>query len=138
MVNVRIIGISGSLTSFYKGTAKWDILNNLGVKRILIIANTYFIKSLPMQLLSPQHIAQLYKKTDYHDKLTVCKTYDDKVILKWNNHKLVRTVRLNQANVPVLYSASSSAKYNAVCEGVDNHNLEPKCFATHIILGDEE
>ena len=37
-----------------------------------------------------------------------------------------------------MYSAPSNTEHNAVCKEVNNDNLEPKCFATHIIPGDEE
>ena len=45
---------------------------------------------------------------------------------------------LNQSNAPVLYSAPSNTKYNEVYKEVNDNNIEPKCFATHIILGDKE
>ena len=106
--------------------------------RILIILNTYFIQDLPIRLLSPQYLAQLYKKIDHKDKCTVCETYDDEVILKWDNHKFVKIVRLDKSNVPVLHCAPSNSKYNSIYKEINDDSHEPRSFVTHIILGNEE
>ena len=100
-VRVRVKGISGKLQAGHKGTVRWNIEDDQGVKHTLDIPDTFFIKELPIRLLSPQHLAQTLESGEVTKDGTICETFARKVVLKWKDRQNVRTVNLNQNNVAV-------------------------------------
>ena len=77
-VNVRIKGIKGHSTSVLRGTVKWTIQDDDGTAHDIHLPNTYFMDSLPLRLLSPQHLAQTY---DTNPDGTISYTTADSVVL---------------------------------------------------------
>jgi hypothetical protein len=82
-VNVRVSGIGGAVTANYKGTVKWSIEDDDGRVHTWLIPDTYYNKSTPYRLLSPQHWAQ----TQRDDRGTWAATYYDAVNLFWEGNR---------------------------------------------------
>ena len=137
-VRVRVKGISGKLQAGHKGTVRWKIEDDQGVKHTLDIPDTFFIKELPIRLLSPQHLAQTLESSEVTEDGTICETFARKVVLKWQDRQNVRTVNLNQNNVAVIRSAPSIRSYLAFEEPLQSQAKEPRVFQTHVIPPDDE
>jgi len=135
-VRVRIRGVAGTLHSAYTATLKWTILDDNGVPRDLIIPNGYIVEELPIRLLSPQHLAQIYKAQHGTSSGTCCIQTDANAILVWDRQRYTKTVPLNSSNVPVFQSAPSYRRFDQLEHTHDSRLQEPQCFATHIIPPD--
>jgi hypothetical protein len=104
----NITGV-GQTKATYVGTAKWLIVNDQGWKHELLIPGTRFQKDLPFCLLSPQHVAQVYK-----DPQTTCLTLMDRVIFEWGKGKWRRTLPLHQSSkVALMWLAPGYKKFYA-------------------------
>jgi len=132
-VNVRVKGIQGHSTSALKGTVQWDIHDDDGQRHSIVLPNTYYIESLPLRLLSPQHFAQVRKNQETSPTGTVSYTTADSVVLMWHNQRYQRTVRLNSANVAVFRSAPGYTTLMAFDHAYNSHHRDPCGFATHLI-----
>ena len=131
-VNVRIKGIKGHSTSAHRGTVKWTIQDDNGKPHDIILPDTYLIDSLPIRLLSPQHMAQVYQAQDTMTDGTISYTTADSVVLMWNNRKFRRTIRLNPSNVAVLRSAPDYISLMAFTDAHPHTNFEPVGYATNL------
>jgi hypothetical protein len=120
----KVTGI-GKAISTHEGTVRWLIVDDDGSRHELLIPGTRFQQQLPFRLLSPQHVAQVYK-----DPKTTCLTLMDKVIFQWGGGKWKRTLPLHRSsNVAMMWSAPSNHKFYAY----------PANFSeSHIIPDDEE
>ena len=137
-VKVRIKGISGKLQSAYKGTVVWRVIDDDQRTHELHIPDTYYVPNLPLRLLSPQHMAQAFRKMGGEADGTTCKTLADRVILRWDNRQFTKTIPLGPANIATMRSAPGQSKYTAFaakCEGVTN---EPVAYDAHWIPPDPE
>ena len=120
------------------GTVKWTIADDDEAEETFLILNTFFVLGLPVHLLSPQHLAQVFKEKEKTEDGTCAQTFHNRVTLVWNDHSRQQTVFLNNSNVPVFCSASACnqhASFKAI------HNLtcdEPCIFQTHFIPLDED
>ena len=84
-VRRRIHGIGGSVQcDIMMGTLRFSIEDDDGVIHDIIILDLFYVPDATSHLLSPQHWAQ--KAKDNHPKRhsTWCGTYDDEIILKWD------------------------------------------------------
>jgi hypothetical protein len=122
--------IGGTITATLCGTVRWEIEDDDGVVHQQTIPGTYYNPNAEYKLYSPQHVAQVYK--DHHPKPhgTWCATYDDSVVLQWDQRRFTRTVPLDKKrNVALIRSAAGYQKFtafcNTVCEG------EPLVAFTH-------
>jgi hypothetical protein len=107
-VTTNITGI-GKAKATFVGTARWMIVDDQGRKHELLIPGTRYQKDLPFRLLSPQHVAQVYK-----DPQTSCLTLIDKVIFEWGGGKWKRTLPLHKSsNVALMWSAPGYKKFFA-------------------------
>jgi hypothetical protein len=80
----RIKGIGGvHIVASMKGTLKWKISDDDGRIHTFLIQDSFYHKSSPYRLLSPQHLAQ----TCYDDvRGTWCGTYQDGIDLHWDHN----------------------------------------------------
>jgi hypothetical protein len=79
-----------------KGTIRWHILDDDGVEHELLIPGSYYVKDLPVRLLSPQHLAQVLKSTETIKDGTICYTVADRAVLEWFNRRYILSVPLTR------------------------------------------
>jgi GAG-pre-integrase domain len=118
-VNMRVQGIGGTVTATLCGTVRWDIEDDDGVVHQQIIPGTYYNPGSEYKLYSPQHVAQV--SNDHHPKPhgTWCATYDNSVVLQWDQRKYTRTVLLDRKkNVALMRSATGYQKFTAFCNTI--------------------
>ena len=101
-VTTGVIGIGGPSAFTYKGTVKWTIEDNNGMKHSMIIPDTYYHKDCPYRLLSPQHWSQQRNE----GRNSWCKTYHDATVLGWKGGAYQRSIPLDKSsNIAKLRSA---------------------------------
>jgi hypothetical protein len=129
-VNTRVQGIGGTITATLCGTVRWEIEDDNGVVHQQTIPGTYYNPNSEYKLYSPQHMAQVYKDHDPKPHGTWCATYDDSVVLQWDQRKFTRTVPLDRKrNVALIRSAAGYQKFTAFCNTVCED--EPLVAFTH-------
>ena len=79
----RVRGISGYLAAVKVGTARWKIEDDKGETHTFLIPNTYYIPELPLRLLSPQHLAQIFAPFEKTNEGTYERTTSSRVVLTW-------------------------------------------------------
>ena len=116
----KIKGISGTLSDVRKGTLKWQIEDDDGVKHDVIIPGSYYVPEASSRLLSPQHWAQTAKDNKPKPRGTWCATYDDSIELWWGQRKYKRTLPLDpkETNVGTMQSAPGYKRYSAFCSEI--------------------
>jgi hypothetical protein len=124
-------GIAGKISRIsHIGTLCWRIIDDEGEVREMRIPNSLLVPEAKVRLLSPQHLAQECEKNTIMRDGTVCTTYADKIVLKWDQRKYQKTILLTarNANVGVMYSVPGYSKYHAYCLKTDNlyDTLSPK------------
>jgi Reverse transcriptase (RNA-dependent DNA polymerase) len=129
-VNTRVQGIGGTITATLCGTVRWEIEDDNGVVHQQTIPGTYYNPNSEYKLYSPQHVAQVYNDHTPMQHGTWCATYDDSIVLQWDQRKFTRTVCLDkQKNVALMRSASGYQKFAAFCHAVGED--EPLVAYTH-------
>jgi hypothetical protein len=89
LVDLKIKGIKGHLTTSKVGTVKWMIEDDSGRNHHFDIPGTYLVPELPIHLLSPQHVAkEMMKKTTIPDNMQ-CITFADRVTVSWHHGKIL-------------------------------------------------
>jgi Reverse transcriptase (RNA-dependent DNA polymerase)/GAG-pre-integrase domain len=116
--NKNVHGYGGSVTPItHQGTIRWDLLDDRGMTRTLVIPNSFFVPSSKVRLLSPQHLAQ-QRKDDFPIKDgTRCITNGDSIILQWDQRKIKVTAKLdpNASNVATLWTSPGYKKAMSFC-----------------------
>ena len=136
-VTVRVKGIAGKLAAAYKGTVMWQIQDDQGGVHKMRIPNAYYVPSLPLRLLSPQHLAQVMRKYEKTEDGTCCHTYHNRVVLKWQDQSYTKTVTLGRANVATMRSAPGFSTYQAFATRCDVTDSDIKAYDAHWIPPDE-
>ena len=102
VVDLKIKGIKGHLTTSKIGTVRWIIQDDNGRNHRFDIPGTYLVPELPIRLLSPQHVAKEMMKTSTMPDNMQCITFADRVLLSWDHGKYSCTILLNKSNVPIM------------------------------------
>jgi hypothetical protein len=116
-----IKGFGGTHTPEVKmGTIKWKWLDDEGVEHTFLIPDSFYIPSGKVNLLSPQHWAQMAKVGKAWES-TDAKT----CTLHWNGGRHQLTVPLGKSdNVATIDLAPGYSKYSAFCA----HPMVSDCF----------
>jgi hypothetical protein len=125
-VDVRVKGIGGSVVATHKGTVKWNIEDDQGKIHSILIPNSYYNKESPYRLFSPQHFSQ--SADDHFPKQygTWCGTYDDAIVLHWDQRRYTRTIKLDAAsNIGLFSSAPGFSHFSAFCQEISGLNSSP-------------
>ena len=97
-----------------------------------------FICHLPRRLLSPQHWSQIPKDDLPQPKVTWCATYDDSVVLEWQQRKYRRTVPLDPGtNVATFRSAPGYNHFKAFVSKLNNPHEELIVCDSRLVSDDE-
>ena len=96
---VPIESIGGSHGT-YKGSVRWKWQDDKGKTFTFEIPDVIYLKDLPFRILSPQQWSRTL------DEPAECITRDYDIVMKWNNGRNVRTVRLDEStDVGLMQSA---------------------------------
>ncbi len=107
----------GTTPITHKGTIKWKISDDDGVKHDILIANSFYVPGISTRLLSPQHMSQQAKDNYPKKDGTWCATYADCIKLQWDQRKYTRTIPItnDNSNVGSFWSSAGYDKYKAYC-----------------------
>ena len=132
-------GIGGNTTIEGIGTLSWDIEDDFGVARRLIIPNSLYVPLVPKCLLSPQHLAQVSYGDQRHT--TYLEMRHDRGILHWGpKGQFKKTGMISKlSNTPDIYSAPVCSSFNkySTLTSKQCHMCETVCYPAHIIPDDE-
>ena len=121
----KILGISGVSAATLVGTVRWKIEDDAGQSHDIYLPNTYYAKTAPCKLLSPQHWSQVADDNSPEPNGTWCATYSDSVVLEWDQRKYRRTIPLSaKTNVGMLQTAPGFSQYCALTSTFEP--LEPE------------
>ena len=142
-VNRKIKGIGGLADGLKMGTIKWKIEDDDGKVHDILLPGSYYVPSAPSRLLSPQHWAQVAKDRKPKPRGTWCATYDDEIVLYWNQRKYKRTIKLDPSgdNVATMHTAPGYSHFMAFCAecgAEDSDDNDPLAYDVHIIPPDDE
>lgn len=139
---VKVKGLVGYAPGIVmKGTIQWKIDDDNGVPHTLTLPGSYYVANATAKLLSPQHWAQVAKDNRPLPRGTWCGTYDDGIILQWNQRKFQRTLKFDPStNVATLRTSSGYERFEAYCTeiGVPDNDLNPATYPANLISDDEE
>jgi hypothetical protein len=82
-IGPKIQRFAGSLTTSFIGTVQWYITDDDGRTHSIILPNTSYVPTADIRMLSPQHWAQVTNDL----KGTLCVTYGDCFLLKWDKKR---------------------------------------------------
>ena len=93
LVDVKedVTGI-GTVTARKMGTLRWAFEDDDGIMDEFDIPGSYFVPSIPVRLLSPQHWSQTNPNRGAHSD-----TNGERITMEWDGK--IRNVPLNAANV---------------------------------------
>jgi hypothetical protein len=96
--DICICGTNGTSKGTLMGTVEWEIEDDQGRTHKIRVPNTIYSANNRSRLLSPQHWAQ-----GANDKYPIrygtwCATYDDRIILYWDQRRYSRTAYLLNEN----------------------------------------
>jgi hypothetical protein len=114
----QVKGYGGTLTDItHQGTIKWRIADDEGNPREIIIPNSFYVPGLSIRLLSPQHWAQQARDNFPISRGTWCATFEDSVVLQWNQRSHTRTLQLDTSstNVATVWTVPGYTKYCTFC-----------------------
>ena len=141
--NRVVKGFGGSrVTNVQVGTLRWSWEDDDGVIYNFRIPNSYYVPAGKMQLLSPQHWAQLQASARSENGKCYERTDDQRCILNWNFGSSKRTVELGRTNNVATFSLAPGYKQfgNFCCEADISEETQPELIAlpSGIISDDEE
>jgi hypothetical protein len=106
--NKQVRGFGDTITKItHQGTIVWQMLDDLEGKHDIVVPNSYYVPNCGIRLLSPQHWAQ--ERKDNLTKLdgTICITYHDRIVLKWQQQNYTKTLHIdpNKYNVAKIWTS---------------------------------
>ena len=153
-VRVRVKGFFGDkVMNIYEATLRWHIDDDDGAQAQHDIAKSYYVKSAPTRILSPQHWAKMSGDNTARSKGTWCATYDDTIVLHWDQNTRKRVIPLDPyTNTATIFSSSGFQKASALAseiqEEYDNEEYvevlesgitdEMECLDVGLVSDDEE
>ena len=138
-IESQIVGFTGGQTlAAFLCTLQWDIEDDEGVSHKIILPNTLYSPEAPFHMLSPQHWSQIDKDDLPQPKGTWCATYDNSVVLEWQQRKYSRTVLLDPGtNVATFRSALGYNRFKAFVYELNNSHEELIACDSRLVSDDE-
>jgi hypothetical protein len=113
-IGPKIQGFAGSITTSLIGTVQWYITDDDGRTHFIILPNTSDVPTADIRILSPQHWAQ----TTNDLRGTLCVTYGDCFLLKWDKKRFRKTIPISLSttkNVGIMTSAVGNNNHLSYC-----------------------
>ena len=130
-VKKDVLGL-GTVSATLKGTLRWAFEDDDGVVDEFLIPDSYYVPSLKIRLLSPQHWSQTNPKRGAHSD-----TNGERITMEWDGK--IRNVPLNLSNVGFMRSAPGFTHSDPVVTAL--HATLPEelfCFPAHLIPPDDD
>ena len=112
----------------WRGTIKWCIEDDIGVKHTIIIPNSYYVPQAKVHLLSPQHWAQAQTGVDKNGGAGTITTTTT-CTLFWNNKSAFRTIPIDVKgnNVATFYLATGYQRFHDYClmTNIEQYKTDP-------------
>ena len=137
--NKVVKSFSGTLTPItHEGTIQWWVSDDDGTTRKICVPKSYLVPNGTTRLLSPQHWAQQINDNIPLKRGTWCATYDDEVILHWNQREFQKTIKLDQdkANIATMWTAPGYHKFNDFLADANNAEALAMVFDTEVTIED--
>jgi hypothetical protein len=118
-IGLEIEGFAGSLTTSLIGTVQWYITDDNGRTHSIILPNTSYVLTVDIRMLSPQHWAQVTNDL----RGTLCLTYGDCFLLKWDKKRFRKTIPISQSttkNVGIMTSAVGNNNHLNYCSNLES------------------
>ena len=124
-----IKGLGGAkIWEVWRGTIKWCIEDDTGVKHTHIIPNSYYVPQAKVRLLSPQHWAQARTGVDKNGGACTLTTATT-CTLFWDNKSACQTIPIDIKgnNVATFYMATGYQRFHDYCltTNIDNYKSDP-------------
>ena len=124
-----IKGFGGAkIWEVWRGTIKWCIEDDTGVKHTHIIPNSYYVPQAKVRLLSPQHWAQARTGVDKNGGAGTITTATT-CTLFWDNKSACRTIPIDTKgnNVATFYMATGYQRFHDYCltTNIDTYESDP-------------
>ena len=118
--NTRVQGLGGKIGNIMSGTIRWHIEDDQGSVHSITLPNSLYVPQATSRLLSPQHWAQTARDNRRIKRGTWCATYDNAVVLYWDQQKYQRTIPLDPANTnaATIRTAPGFSRFNAFCSTI--------------------
>jgi Reverse transcriptase (RNA-dependent DNA polymerase)/GAG-pre-integrase domain len=116
VINKVVRGFGNTLTPItHTGTVVWSIDDDQGNTHQLRIPNAYYVPESGIRLLSPQHWAQMMIDNSPHPNGTWCGTYEDRIVLHWDQQKYIKTIHLDRTsnNVATMWTTPDVQGYQS-------------------------
>jgi hypothetical protein len=138
-VRSKVQGGEGDLNEVYTATIKWSFEDDYGI----LLPGSYYVPTAPSRLLSPQHWAQIVKDNTPLPRGAWCATYDDCIVLQWDQRKFTRRTTpldVGQTNVATIHTTVGFSRFEAFCAegGVDDDDPEPVSFDANLATDTED
>ena len=112
----------------------------------ITLPNSYYVPGASSHILSPQHWSQTAKDNKPNPRGTWCATYDDEIVLWWNQRKYKQSCPIdpNETNVTTIMTAPGYNRYKAFAAEVhdspddDENPLSVSAFDSNVVSEDEQ
>jgi hypothetical protein len=125
--HLHVNGFGNTRTAItHKGTVKWVVIDDSGQHQDILIPNTYYVPNCGTRLLSPQHWAQEVQDNFPTQDGTWCATFNDRVILEWNQRKYTKTIQINpdKSNVAIMWTIDGTKRYNKFASMIHKYAMD--------------
>jgi hypothetical protein len=139
-VRGRVKGISGfTSTGLKRGTIGWKIEDDEGQVHRINLPGSYCVPDSTSRILSPQHWAQQARDNKPRPPGTWCATYDDEIVLYWNQRKYKRTIQLSptETNTATIRSAPGYTRFTAFNSNLEGLDEEVLAYEAPLVSDEE-
>ncbi|WP_317203594.1 hypothetical protein, partial [Janthinobacterium sp.] len=124
------------------GTIRWQIEDDQGGVHSINLPNSLYVPQAASRLLSPQHWAQTARDNRPLRCGTWCATFENEVVLYWDQQRFTRTIPLDQqnTNVATIRTAPGFSRFNAFCStiGDSNSSEDYMSYESQMVSDDED
>ena len=116
-INRELDGVESKMRGLSIGTIKWNIDDDDAKMHTFRLPGSIYAPQVGKRLLSPQHMAQVAKDNKPNKNGTWCGTYEDSIVLHWDQSKYKRTCPLDKtgSNIGRIAMAAGYRKMVAFC-----------------------
>ena len=137
-VRRQLEGVGTTMSGLSTGTIRWTIDDDDGMPHTFTLPGSIYAPKVGKRLLSPQHMAQVLKDNKPKARGTWCGTYEDAIVLHWNQSKFKRTCPLEQGgqNIGRISTAAGYDSVRAFCAGCTPED-DIKAYSAPVVIEDE-
>ena len=123
-----VSGMGGTILATARGTVRWKIEDDDGKVHSIVLKKVLYAPDAPFRLLSPQHWSQQADDNYPQKHGTWCATYDDTVVLQWQQRSFTKTIAYcTRTNVGKFRSAPGHRQFTAFCSLLEKEFEPNQC-----------